>query len=182
MFAEHYLIRRRPRTWLTSGGAGTMGFGLPAAMGAKVAKPDVEVFDIDGDGSFQMTSQELATCKESGIKVTPIIFNNSYLGMVRQWLELFSEKRYSDVHFTANPDFVKLAQAYGLSGLCITRKSELDEALRAAIKGPETMLLDVQVELEENIFPILPPGGALQDIMGGKSIFKSMTFAKKIKK
>ena len=153
-----------------------MGFGLPAAMGAKIAKPNVHVFDLDGDGSFQMSSQELATCKESNINVTPIIFNNSYLGMVRQWLELFSERRYSGVHFTANPDFVKLAQAYHLDGLQVTRISELDEAIRTSMKNEGTMLLDVAIEAEENIFPILPPGGSLQDIMGGRSIFKNMEF------
>src|SRR3989344_8904949 len=112
MFGEHFIDFTKPRKWITSGGAGTMGFGLPAAMGAKVAKPDVEVYDLDGDGSFQMTAQELATLKEEKIKVVPIIINNNYLGMVRQWLELFQKRRYSGVGYTANLLFLKMAVAF----------------------------------------------------------------------
>ena len=112
-----------------------MGFGFPAAIGAKVAKPNVNVFLIDGDGSFQMTIQELGTVKEAGIKVIPIIMNNSYLGMVRQWLELFSDKRYSEVYLGTTPNFTKVAEAYGLKGIRVEKKSELGPALKQAMKN-----------------------------------------------
>ncbi|HLC96644.1 MAG TPA: biosynthetic-type acetolactate synthase large subunit [Candidatus Nanoarchaeia archaeon] len=171
MFGEHFIDFTKPRKWITSGGAGTMGFGLPAAMGAKVALPDVEVYDLDGDGSFQMTSQELATIKEHKIKVIPIICNNGCLGMVRQWLELFSKKRYSGVQYSGNPDFGKLAEAYGLKGITVTRKSEYVDALKQAKKSDETTVLDVKVAAEENIYPMLPPASSLKEIIGGKVIF-----------
>ncbi len=172
MFGEHYLIRTKPRTWITSGGAGTMGFGLPAAMGAKVARPDVEVFDLDGDGSFQMTSQELATVREQELKINPVIMNNSYLGMVRQWLEEFQDKRYSGVYFKHNPDFVKLAEAYHLSGITVTRKSEYEDALRQAITSNHTTIVNVMVEQEEGIWPMLPPSSSLREIIRGNVVFK----------
>ncbi|MBI4439801.1 biosynthetic-type acetolactate synthase large subunit [Candidatus Woesearchaeota archaeon] len=172
MFAQLYMSRTLPRTWISSGGAGTMGFGFPAAIGAKVGRPSVEVIDIDGDGSFQMTSQELAVCKEENIKVIPVIMNNQYLGMVRQWLETFNNKRYSTVHFTDNPSFEKMAEAYRLPGITVTRKSELAEAFRTAYKSGETTVIDVMVEKEKNIWPMLPAGGSLKEIIGGNVIFK----------
>lgn len=172
MFGEHFIKRKSPRTWITSGGAGTMGFGLPAAMGAKVAMPDVEVYDLDGDGSFQMTSQELATLKEHKIKVIPMIMNNNYLGMVRQWLELFQKRRYSGVGYSANPDFRKMAEAYHLNGMTVTKKSEFIDALKQAKKSDETFLIDVKVVEEENILPMLPPASKLKEIIGGSVIFK----------
>jgi acetolactate synthase-1/2/3 large subunit len=167
MFAGHFIKRSKPRTFISSGGAGTMGFGFPAAIGAKVAKPDVNVFLIDGDGSFQMTLQELGTVKEAGIKVIAIIMNNSYLGMVRQWLELFSDKRYSEVYLGRTPDFVKLAESYGLKGIRVEKQSELEPAIREAIKNDVTTIIDVQVEEESNILPMLAPGGHLKDAFGG---------------
>ncbi|MFH1641863.1 MAG: biosynthetic-type acetolactate synthase large subunit [Nanoarchaeota archaeon] len=167
MFAGHFLKISKPRTFISSGGAGTMGFGFPAAIGAKVAKPDSNVFVVDGDGSFQMTIQELGTVKEAGIKVIPIILNNSYLGMVRQWLELFSDKRYSEVYLGRTPDFVKVAEAYGLKGLRVTKKSELEPALKEAIKNDVTTIIDVEIEKESNILPMLAPGGNLEDAFGG---------------
>ncbi len=172
MFGEHYIQRKIPRTWITSGGAGTMGFGLPAAMGAKVAKPDVEVYDLDGDGSFQMTAQELATLKEQKIKVVPIILNNQYLGMVRQWLELFQKKRYSGVAFSGNPSFEHMAKAFRLPGITVTKRSEFLLALKQARKNDETTVIDVMVEEEENIYPMLPPASKLKEIIGGQVVFK----------
>ncbi|OVE75041.1 acetolactate synthase, large subunit, biosynthetic type [archaeon D22] len=167
MFAMHFLKMKSPRTFISSGGAGTMGFGLPAAVGAKVARPNSQVFDIDGDGSFQMTMQELGTCKEDQIKVNPIIFRNNYLGMVRQWLELFFDRRYSQVNLPNHPDFVKICEAYGLGGEVITRPTEIAEGLKRQIKADETYLLDINIKQESNILPMLPPGGHLKDAFGG---------------
>ncbi len=172
MFGEHYLTFTKPRTWITSGGAGTMGYGLPASIGAKVAMPNREVYDIDGDGSFQMTMQELATAKQYGIKVIVIIMNNGYLGMVRQWLELFKNKRYSGVEFKGNPDFIKIAEAYGLNGKRATTEEEFVEALKLAKKSKETFIIDAIVEKEENILPMLPSGKGLHQIIHGRSLFK----------
>lgn len=177
MYAMHFLKIRNPRTFITSGGAGTMGVGLPFAIGAKVAKPEANVFDIDGDGSFQMTLQELGTCKESGIKVMPIIFRNNYLGMVRQWLELFRDKRYSQVNLPKdNPDFVKIAEAYGLNAAKVVKPSEIPDALKNAIKDSETHILDINVEEESNILPMLPPGGNLKEAFGGCMISQGKFF------
>jgi len=167
MFAGHFLKLRKPRKFITSGGAGTMGFGFPAAIGAKVAMPDSNVFLVDGDGSFQMTIQELGTVKEAGIKVIPIIMNNSYLGMVRQWLELFSDKRYSEVYLGSTPNFVKVAEAYGLKGIKVKKESELEPALKQALKNKETTLIDIDIQEESNILPMLAPGGHLKDAFGG---------------
>jgi acetolactate synthase-1/2/3 large subunit len=172
MFAQHYLGRKLPRTFITSGGAGTMGFGLPAAMGAKVAKPDLDVYDIDGDGSFQMTLQELATLKEQKIKVVPVIMSNQYLGMVRQWLDIFQDKRYSNVAFSHRLSFEKIANAFGLKGITVTKRSEFVDALKQARKNDETTIVDVRVEKEENILPMLPPASTLKEIIGGQVVFK----------
>ncbi|MFC1690736.1 biosynthetic-type acetolactate synthase large subunit [Nanoarchaeota archaeon] len=166
MFSSHFLKFMKPRKFITSGGAGTMGFGFPAAVGAKVAAPDKRVFDIDGDGSFQMTIQELATVKEENIKVVPVIFNNQYLGMVRQWLELFFEKRYSQVNLGKVPDLVKVAEAYGLSGIHVEKPSQIEAALKEAAKAKETMLVNILIEEESNILPMLPPGGHLKEAFG----------------
>jgi len=176
MFAGHFIKRSKPRTFISSGGAGTMGFGFPAAIGAKVAKPNVNVFLIDGDGSFQMTIQELGTVKEGNIKVIPLIMNNSYLGMVRQWLELFSDKRYSEVYLGTTPDFVKVAEAYGLKGIRVKKKEELSPALKQAVQNDVTTLIDVQIEEESNILPMLPPGGHVKDAFGGCMISPSKFF------
>ena len=167
MYCAHFLKMRNPRTFISSGGAGTMGFGFPAAIGAKVAQGDVEVFDVDGDGSFQMVIQELGTCAEEDIKVNPVILSNHYLGMVRQWLEIFFDKRYSQVHLGKNPDFVKIAESYGLGGTTVTRPSELKEALKEQRKSDETFIVTVEIEQESNILPMLPPGGKIKDAFGG---------------
>ncbi|MBU0615721.1 MAG: biosynthetic-type acetolactate synthase large subunit [Nanoarchaeota archaeon] len=167
MFAMHYLKRYKPRTFISSGGAGTMGFGFPAAIGAKVAKPEKEVFLIDGDGSFQMTLQELGTVAEAGIKVIIMIFNNSYLGMVRQWLEIYHDKRYSQVHLGKGPDFVKIAEAYGLKGINVSDPAKIDSAIKEAIKSDVTTLINFKMEEESNVLPMLPPGGHVKDAFGG---------------
>jgi acetolactate synthase I/II/III large subunit len=167
MFAMHYLKRSIPRTFISSGGAGTMGFGFPAAIGAKVAKPEKEVYLIDGDGSFQMTLQELGTVAEAGIKVIICIFNNSWLGMVRQWLEIYHDKRYSEVDLGKGPDFVKIAEAYGLKGINVSKPTDIENALKEAIKSDVTTVLNFKVEEESNILPMLPPGGHVKDAFGG---------------
>jgi len=179
MFAGHFIKRSKPRTFISSGGAGTMGFGFPASIGAKVAKPLANVFLIDGDGSFQMTIQELGTVKEAGIKVIAIIMNNSYLGMVRQWLELFSDKRYSEVYLGKTPDFVKVAEAYGLKGIRVKKKEELAGALKQAVKNDVTTIIDVELEEESNILPMLPPGGNVKDAFGGCMVGPSKYFEDK---
>ncbi|MEI8349241.1 MAG: biosynthetic-type acetolactate synthase large subunit [Candidatus Omnitrophota bacterium] len=166
MWAAQWYKYLYPRTFISSGGLGTMGFGFPAAMGAKIAFPEKLVFDIAGDGSIQMNIQELATCVCNKINVKVIIFNNGYLGMVRQWQELFYKKRYSHVCITA-PDFVKLAQSYGAEGIRITKKEEVRKALEKAMSIDNTVFVDIQVEPEENVFPMVPAGEAINRFIGG---------------
>ncbi|MEA2180034.1 MAG: acetolactate synthase large subunit, partial [Solirubrobacteraceae bacterium] len=166
MWAAQYFHFDRPRRWINSGGLGTMGFGLPAAMGAKVGMPDETVICISGDGSIQMNTQELATCAENGIDVKVFILNNGYLGMVRQWQELFWDGRYSQVDMGQYPDFVKLAEAYGCTGLRFTDKTSLVEDIRAAIATPGPVVVDVRVTREENTDPMISPGAAARDMVG----------------
>lgn len=166
MFAMHFLKLRNPRTWISSGGAGTMGYGLPASMGARIARPNDNVFLLDGDGSFQMNIQELETIRSYKLKVIPIIFNNSYLGMVRQWLELFQDKRYSQVSLGNEIDFVKIAQAYHLNGITVEKSSDLADAIRQATKSDKTTVIDVKVDEEANVLPMLPPGGNFKQAFG----------------
>ncbi len=156
----------RPRTFISSGGLGTMGFGFPAAMGVKVGCPDKEVFDIAGDGSIQMNIQELATCVESKINVKVAILNNGYLGMVRQWQELFYKKRYSGVKLYS-PDFVKLAESYGAAGILVMKKEEVRPAIGKALSLDNTVFIDFRIEPEENVFPMVPAGGALNRMIEG---------------
>ena len=165
MWAAHYLSRTKPRTFITSGGLGTMGFGFPAAIGAKVAKPYVNVVDIAGDGSFLMNIQELATCAENDIKVIVAVLNNRYLGMVRQWQELFYNKRYSSVYLGEKTDFVKIAEGFGVEGIRVEKPSEIKEAVKEALKNEVTTVIDFIVEPECNIFPMVPPGKCLKDII-----------------
>jgi acetolactate synthase-1/2/3 large subunit len=166
MWAAQYYRFPQPRRWINSGGLGTMGFGLPAAMGAKVGCPDQTVVCIAGDGSVQMNMQELATCTQEGIAIKVFIMNNGYLGMVRQWQELFWDKRYSQVDMGEWPDFVKLAEAYGATGLRFKDKhtlvSDMKEAL--AIDGP--VLVDVRVTREENTYPMIPAGQPARNMVG----------------
>ena len=166
MFATHYLYRQHPRTFVTSGGAGTMGFGLPAAIGASIGAPDVTVYGIDGDGSLQMTIQELGTLATLTSKVVLIILDNGYLGMVRQWQELFLERRYSQVELPQSPDFVKIAEAYGLEGRFVEDAEGFEEALQAAKRCSGSMVIHAIVEKESNIEPMIPPGGKVTDFCG----------------
>ncbi len=166
MFAAHYLYRQRPRTFVTSGGAGTMGFGLPASVGASLAAPDVNVWAIDGDGSFQMTLQELGTMASSGVKVITVLIDNGYLGMVRQWQELFYDRRYSAVEMSESPDFLKIADAYGIEGRLVEDRLSLRKALAEAKTATGSVLIHVKVEKESNIQPMIPPGGRVTDFCG----------------
>jgi len=166
MWAAQWYKYTAPRTFISSGGLGTMGFGLPAAMGVKVGCPERTVFDIAGDGSIQMNIQELGTCIANKINVKVAILNNGYLGMVRQWQELFYKRRYSQVNITS-PDFVKLAESYGAVGIRVTKKEEVRAALEKAIAVENTVLIDFKVEPEENVFPMVPAGQAINQFIGG---------------
>ncbi len=166
MWAAQWYNHIHPRSFISSGGLGTMGFGFPAAMGVKVAYPDKIVFDIAGDGSIQMNIQELATCVCNKINVKVAILNNGYLGMVRQWQELFYKKRYS---YTClhNPDFVKVAEAYGGVGIRVTKKEEVKPAILKAIATDNVVFIDFHIEPEENVFPMVPAGEAIDRMIGG---------------
>jgi acetolactate synthase I/II/III large subunit len=166
MWTAQYFHFKRPRTWINSGGLGTMGFGLPAAMGAKVGCPDEQVICIAGDGSVQMNMQELATCAQEGIAVKVFVMNNGYLGMVRQWQELFWDRRYSQVDMGQYPDFVKLAEAYGATGIRLADKTTLVDDVRAALATPGPVLVDVRVTPEENVYPMIAPGQAARNMVG----------------
>ena len=159
MWAAQYYKFDKPQQWLTSGGLGTMGFGLPAAMGAKAAHPDKDVVCITGDGSIQMNIQELATCKHFDLPVVVLLLNNGYLGMVRQWQEFFYDNRYSEVTVEAQPDFVKLAEAYGHVGMRVEKTEDLEGALREALAMKDKLVfLDVVVEPGENVYPMIVAG------------------------
>jgi acetolactate synthase-1/2/3 large subunit len=166
MWAAQYYDFPAPRRWINSGGLGTMGFGLPAAMGAKIGCPDQTVVCISGDGSIQMNLQELATCAQEGIDVKVFIMNNNYLGMVRQWQELFWDGRYSQVDTGQWPNFVKVAEAYGATGLKLTDKHTLVQDMRDAIATEGPVVVDVRVVQEENVYPMIMPGQAARDMRG----------------
>ncbi len=166
MWAAQYYDFPAPRRWINSGGLGTMGFGLPAAMGAKVGCPDDTVVCVAGDGSVQMNIQELATCSQEGIPIKVFIMNNGYLGMVRQWQELFWDRRYSQVDMGRFPDFVKLAEAYGATGIRLADKRTLVEDMRAALATDGPVLVDVRVTTEENVYPMIAPGQAARNMVG----------------
>ncbi len=166
MWTAQYYHFDQPRKWINSGGLGTMGFGLPAAMGAQIGCPDELVVCITGDGSIQMNMQELATCAQEGIPVKTVISNNGYLGVVRQWQELFWERRYSQVDLGKFPDFVKLAEAYGATGVRLTKKETLVEDLKEAFATPGPVMIDARVTAEENVYPMIAPGAASRDMVG----------------
>ena len=166
MWAAQYLTCTRSRTFLSSGGAGTMGFGLPAAMGAQAGKPESRVVCIAGDGSVQMNIQELATMRENNLPVKLMILNNNCLGMVHQWQQLLYNQRYSNTIFSANPDFVKLAEAYGWEGARISKPSELEPAMRAWLESDQPSVLEIKVPASENVYPMIPAGKAVTDMIG----------------
>ena len=160
MWAAQYYKHEQPRKLITSGGLGTMGFALPAAIGAKFAKPEEEVWVIVGDGGIQMTQAELCTCAQEEIKINIAIINNGYLGMVRQWQEFFYERRYAATPLKS-PDFVKLADANGLRGLRVERRADVEAAIRQAQELPGTVVIDFRVEQEDSVYPMVPAGATL---------------------
>ena len=165
MWAAQFFTYRKPRTLLTSGGLGTMGYGFPAAIGAQFAFPDKLVVDIAGDGSIQMNIQELATAVSYNVPVKIVILNNGFLGMVRQWQELFYKKNYCATCLHTNPDFVALAKAYGAGGFLVERPEDLEATLKEAFAYPGPVIVDVRVEPEENVAPMVPAGAALSEML-----------------
>jgi len=166
MWAAQYYGFDEPRRWINSGGLGTMGFGLPAAVGAKIACPDDTVVCLAGDGSLIMNVQEFATCVAEEIPVKVFLMNNGYMGMVRQWQELFWDRRYSSVEMGPSPDWVKLAEAFGATGLRCENSAELEQTMAKALETEGPVLLDVRVSPEENCFPMIPAGAAARDMVG----------------
>ena len=186
MWAAQYYNARKPRSFISSGGLGTMGFGLPSAIGAKFGRPDSTVWVIDGDGSFQMVSQELATATVNNLSINIAILNNGYLGMVRQWQQLFFEKNYSETCLRFDetcppgcskpiddcpkyvPDFVKLAEAYSAKGIRVCTRDEVEPAIKEAMKTKGPTLIDFCVNREENVFPMVPAGASLHEIIASE--------------
>lgn len=167
MWAAQFYEYTKPRTFISSGGLGTMGYGFPASIGAQIGRPEKIVFDIAGDGSFQMNIQELATAVNYKVPVKIAILNNGYLGMVRQWQQLFYESRYSQVNLEGHPDFVKVAQAYEIEGIRVTKPEQVEPALKKALNIAGPVILDFRVSREENVFPMVPAGAALNQIIEG---------------
>jgi acetolactate synthase-1/2/3 large subunit len=168
MWTAQYYKFKHPRSFITSGGLGTMGFGLPAAIGAKIARPDLPVIDIAGDGSIQMNIQELGTAIQYKLPIIICILNNQFLGMVRQWQSLFYGGRYSHTDISLQPDFVKVAEAYGAVGIRVKDISEVDGALRQALQVTDRpVVIDFWVDREANVYPMVPPGGSLNNMLGG---------------
>jgi acetolactate synthase-1/2/3 large subunit len=164
MWTAQYYKFNIPGKLITSGGLGTMGFGLPSAIGAKFAQPDAEVWTIVGDGGFQMTQAELSTAAQEGVKVNIAIINNGYLGMVRQWQEFFYQRRYAATPMRS-PDFVKIAEAHGLTGLRVTQRAEVESAVRTAQAAEGTVVIDFRVEQEDSVYPMVPAGADLHNMI-----------------
>jgi acetolactate synthase-1/2/3 large subunit len=164
MWTAQYYRHEKPFTFVSSGGLGTMGFALPAAIGAKIARPDAEVWAVAGDGGFQMTAAELTTAAQERVKVNVAILNNGYLGMVRQWQEFFYDKRYAATPMKS-PDFVKLAEAHGLTGLRVTARADVEAAIEQARETEGTVVIDFRVEKEDTVYPMVPAGADLADMI-----------------
>jgi len=164
MFASRYFNFKHTRSFVTSGGLGTMGFGLPAAHGAKIGNPDKQVILFVGDGGFQMTIQELGTINQTQAAVKIVLLNNKYLGMVRQWQQLFFEKRYSETYLL-NPDFIKVAEGFGIKGKKVIERPQLDSAIQEMLDFQGPYLLEVSIEKEDNVFPMVPTGASVSDII-----------------
>jgi acetolactate synthase-1/2/3 large subunit len=165
MWAAQYYKFTKPRTLVSSGGLGTMGFGLPAAIGAKVGRPDETVIDIAGDGSIQMVSQELSTAATNNVNIKIMLLNNGYLGMVRQWQQIFFKKRYSHTCIHNCVDFVKLVEAYGGIGLRVKKKEEVESAIKKALKTDKLVLVDFWIDREENVYPMVAPGSPISEML-----------------
>jgi acetolactate synthase-1/2/3 large subunit len=166
MWAMQYIQCDRPRTFVTSGGLGTMGYGVPAAVGAKAARPDATVVCIDGDGCFQMTSQEIATSVLEGLPIVTVVVNNGWLGMVRQWQEMFYDERFAETHLTHQvPDYALLAEAYGAAGFTVSDEDELVPALEQALSCGRSAVVDARCDPEEKCFPMIPAGAAALDVI-----------------
>ncbi len=181
MWAAQYYKFDKPRDWLSSGGLGTMGYGFPAAIGAKVAHPDRNVFCVTGDGGVQMNIQEIATSIENDIPVKVVILNNRFLGMVRQWQELFYQERYSSTDLGSTPDFVKLAEAYGAIGLRATKPSEVEAVLKEAMKAKKTVFMDFVTARYEKVFPMVPAGASINEMLFGDEMKKETKKLKAVK-
>jgi acetolactate synthase-1/2/3 large subunit len=169
MWETQYYHHDAERSLITSGGAGTMGFALPAAIGAKLARPEAEVWVVAGDGGFQMTFAELMTAVQEGVKVNIAIINNGFLGMVRQWQELFYEEKYAETPLADLPDLVKLADAYGCLGLRARTPEELDQVIDRALANQDgPTIVDVRIRREEKVYPMVPAGAPLNDMIDGE--------------
>jgi acetolactate synthase-1/2/3 large subunit len=164
MWTAQYYKQDNPSQFITSGGLGTMGFGLPAGIGAKFGQPEKEVWVICGDGGFQMTQAELSTAAQEGIKVNVAILNNGYLGMVRQWQEFFYDKRYSATPMKS-PDFMKIADAHGLTGMRVTTRADVEAAIPTARETEGTVVIDFRVEKEDSVYPMVPTGAELKEMI-----------------
>jgi acetolactate synthase-1/2/3 large subunit len=164
MWEAQYFHHEKPRTLITSGGLGTMGFALPAAIGAKFACPEKEVWVVAGDGGFQMTAAELSTIVQEGIKINIAIINNGYLGMVRQWQEFFYDRNYESTPLVS-PDFVKLADAHGIAGRAVRTRAEVESAVEEARAAKGAFLLNFMVEKEDSVYPMIPAGSALHEMI-----------------
>ena len=173
MWTAQYMTYTNPDSIVTSGGAGTMGFGLPAAIGAQVAKPDTKVVLVVGDGGFQMTFQELMMIKQYNLPVKVLLINNSFLGMVRQWQEIFNDKRYSFVNLDYNPDFIKIGEAYGIKSVTLKTKEDLKNKLKELIESDEGVLINCIVEKEENVYPMIPAGTSVAQMVGKRGVLEN---------
>ena len=163
MWAAQYIKFQKPKRWMTSGGLGTMGYGLPAAIGVQVANPKKLVVDVAGEASILMTMQEISTAIQYNLPIKIFILNNQYMGMVRQWQELFFDGRYASTVMT-NPDFVKIVEGYSIKARKVTERNDLTQAIQEMVASKESYFLEVRVEMEENVFPMIPTGSSVSEI------------------